>query len=388
MNFLNTNRRFRTELTFSLFRIGLIIVFLTCVPLGNGSAASSVGSVRAQEGGNEGPVLYLPFITAVDNGNDGNSSVLETRPYSSSSVWNTPIGQDPVYDPHSADMIATIGLSNEGEITSNTDNYSYTIYYADESTPRWDIPCLVYRCTIVTPEGITRTTLLKGVPIPTEAMPSGGDDAQMIVIDKINLTEYDFWGVTRISTGWEVRNASVYNLAWDGTPEEYSSRGSGIPYMAGLIRPWEIRQGHIDHIIAFAYPYPTNRGCVFPASKTDGFSDLPYALPEGARLQLDPSLTEADFDTMGLSPTGKIIARALQAYGMVLVNISGRPKIYAENLNDNPYAKISWSDPDLKLGGNVIANIPYTSFRVLALPSAYWNPSPSAFMHGSCYAYP
>ena len=210
----------------------------------------------------------------------------------------------------------------------------------------------------------------------------------MIVIDQTNYAEYNLWGVQRTATGWTVRNASSYNIQWDGMPAEYGSRGAGVPGYAGLIRPWEILQGHIDHVIAFSYPSPAEGRCVFPASKTDGNSALPYAIPEGARLQLDSSLTETDFDDMGLDRTGKIIARALQKYGMILVNTGGRTKIYVEDLVDNPYATIQWSDPRLVLTTTTIAGIAYTKFHVIALPDGYWNPTGGGPMHGKCHAYP
>ena len=314
--------------------------------------------------------------------------VTRMRPYSETSVWNTPIGPNPVYDRHSDAMVATIGLKAQGRITADASEYSYTVYFVDSSTPRWDVPCTRYKCTIVTPEETRKTEVLPDVPIPPEARPSSGTDGQMIVIDTSTYTEYNLWGVERTPTGWTARNGSIYNILWDAMPTRYGSRGAGLPYYAGLVRPWEILQGQIDHAIAFAYPYPAEGRCVFPASKTDGNSSLPYAIPEGARLQLDPTLTEADFDRMGLSRTGKIIAQALQQYGMILINYAGRPKINVENLEDNPFATVKWSDPELNLPTDVIANIPYTSFRVLALPEAYWTQASDSPMHGQCYAYP
>ncbi len=306
------------------------------------------------------------------------------RPYSAASIWNTPIGPAPEYDAHSTDMIATIGAG----ITSDPSQYSFPVYFVDSTTPRWDVPCTEHRCTIVTPTGTSSTGILTGVPIPPEAQPSTGSDAQMIIIDEVTGSEYDLWQVVRTTTGWTVSNGSVYNIYWDGMPRRYGSRGAGVPYYAGLIRPWEILQGRIEHALAFGYPTPADRGCVFPASKTDGNSTLAYALPEGARLQLDPALTEADFGKWGLGPTGKIIARALQTYGMFLIDYAGRPKIYAENLADNPYATAQWSDPALNLTDRSIANIPYTAFRVVALPEAYWTQTPDSPMRGDCYVYP
>jgi hypothetical protein len=61
-------------------------------------------------------------------------------------------------------------------------------------------------------------------------------------------------------------------------------------------------------------------GPVAPATGSDGWSTLAGAIPEGARVQLDPSL---DLDSLGLTPWQKTIARALQEYGMLLVDTGG-----------------------------------------------------------------
>lgn len=315
--------------------------------------------------------------------------VAHTRPYTESSPWNTQIGPAPRYDTHSDEMIATIGLKGDGRITSNPSTYSKTVYFADAAAPRFDVPCTKYRCTVTAQDGTTtKTDLLKDVPIPSGANPASGTDAAMIIVDTTTFAEYDFWGAERTDTGWTSRSTSVYNIRWDGAPEVYGARGGGVPSYAGLIRQWEIVQGHIDHAISFSYPYPAQDRCVFPASKTDGNSALPYAIPEGARIQLDPTLTEADFDRMGLDQTGKIIARALQKYGMILTDFGGVPKILAENLADNPTAAAQWSDAEFNLTGNTIAKLPYTSFHVIALPDSYWSPAPNSSTHGKCYAYP
>ena len=188
----------------------------------------------------------------------------------------------------------------------------------------------------------------------------------MIIIDKVTYTEYDLWRAERVETGWTTGSGSVYNILWNGTPSVNNSRGSGIPSYAGLIRPWEILQGKIEHAIAFGYTEPANDKCVFPASKTDGDSALPFAIPEGAQTPIDPSLTEEDFDQMGLDQTGKIIAQALQEYGMISVDHSGSFKIYVEDLINNPYITQKWTDPGLNLTKETISVF-------LILPFGYWN---------------
>ena len=308
---------------------------------------------------------------------------IDGRPYSASSAWNTPLAAGAASDPNSPGMIATLGQHNGGAITSDHTQYTFPVYFADANTPRYDVPCTTYRCTVVSPAGTSTTDLLRAVPIPQGARPTEGSDAQIIVIDRDTGTEYDLWQVSGGEGGWSVSNGSVYNIYWDGMPTQYGSRGAGVPYYAGLIRPWEIAAGHIDHALAFAYPGSASRGCVWPASKTDGDSGDSMAIPEGARLQLDPSLTDAHFDQWGLDRTGRIIARALQQYGMILIDVSGRPKIYAEDPSVNPYAGASWSDPNILLTSTTIASIPHTAYRVLDLPDAYW--AGGGPTHGDCY---
>jgi hypothetical protein len=308
---------------------------------------------------------------------------LNARPYGAGSAWNTPIAGGAVADPNSAQMIAGLGQHNGGSITSDPEQYTFPVYFADAATPRYEVPCRVYRCTLVSAAGTSSTDVLHGVPIPAGARPSAGSDAQMIIIDPSTGTEWDVWQASFDGAGWSVSNGSVYNIYWDGMPSRYGSRGAGVPYYAGLVRPWEIAVGRIDHALAFGYPAAASGRCVWPASKTDGSTGGDSAIPEGARLQLDPNLTDADFAAMGLDRTGHIIARALQQYGMILIDVSGRPKIYAENLVVNPAAGFSWADPAIALSSTTISAIPHTAFRVLDLPDGYW--SGSGPLHGGCY---
>lgn len=310
----------------------------------------------------------------------------KTIPYNKNSVWNTPIGSSPQYDVHSEEMIANLALAHHGAIIT-PDTYNYPVYFADADTPRWDVPCIQYLCSVATDDSGFRTDLLIGVPIPLHARPSSDSDGRMIIIDKVTSAEYDLWRAHQSESGWTTGSGSVYSILEYGTPEINSSRGSGIPSYAGLLRPWEILEGRIEHVLAFGYTEPADSKCVFPASKTDGHSTLPYAIPEGARLQLDPALTDEDFEKMGLSETGKIIAHALQEFGMILVDDSGSFKIYLEDLTINPYTSRRWSDPDLNLTKETISGIPYTSFRVLELPPEYWEPSENTNYHGKCFNY-
>src|SRR3954451_5064338 len=228
-----------------------------------------------------------------------------SRPFTATSAWNTPIAGGATVDPRSGSMIATI----TGSLSSNPSSFTYPVYYADATTPKYNVTPTDIQWTVVAADESTTRTATLSVPIPAEAKASSGTDMQMIVIDRVSGAEYDLWGAARTSTGgWTARNGSRYNTAWDGTPAKYGSRGAGVPYLAGLVRPEEIKAGVINHALAFAYNQPRASKFVYPASKTDGKSTLAYAMPEGARIRLDPTATEADFTAWGLDRTGKILA--------------------------------------------------------------------------------
>jgi hypothetical protein len=97
---------------------------------------------------------------------------------------------------------------------------------------------------------------------------------------------------------------------------------------------------------------------VYPASKSDGRGTTGVDLPEGTRLQLDPSLTEADFDRMGLTQQARVVARALQEYGMIVVDNSGSSKIMLEDEKTADWGSM--------LNRTSVSAIPLASFRVVS----------------------
>jgi len=203
-----------------------------------------------------------------------------------------------------------------------------------------------------------RRTSTVSAPIPDSAQPAAGSDAQLIVHDAATGDEWGFWQVSRRSDGsWSAVNGYHYNTTWSGVPPHgFGSRGAGVPYLAGLIRPCEIAQGSIDHAIAFAYSSPSP-SFVYPATKSDGTSTAPNALPEGSRLQLDPSMTSAELAQTGCTGPCLTIARALQQYGMYLVDGSGRPKVMAEY-----EGTAGWNG---LITTQTVSPIPLSRFRVL-----------------------
>ena len=255
------------------------------------------------------------------------------RPYSASSPWNTPVGRFAVYHERSDFHVASL----QGSLTSDPKQYTYPVYQVDSTTPLVSVSLRGWYSNVVD-GGRTLRNQRGGearLPVPVGALPAAGTDAQMIMINPATGDEWGASNLQKTSTGWRAWNAYHYNTRWNGVPPKDRSgrpfflRGAGVPYLAGLVRPCEIARGRIDHALAFANDFPTPRH-VYPATKSDGKSTNEAAMPEGSRLQLDPSLDESTIRGWGCVDACLTVARALQRYGMILIDASGREKVMFE----------------------------------------------------------
>jgi hypothetical protein len=269
------------------------------------------------------------------------------RAYSAAGPWNTPIRRGAPSRP----------ASLQGQLTSDPTQYTYPVYEV-RGAPRVRVR-ITGRFSNVT--GPRKLSVQRGgsvaVPMPPGAEPAEGSDRQLILLDSRTGDEWGFWRAWHTRGGWSAVNGYHYRTSWSGVPPHgFGSRGAGVPYLAGLIRPCEVERGAIRHALAFAYD-AVSPAFVYPATKSDGKSAASDALPEGARLQLDPSLTRARLARLGCTDVCLTIARALQRYGMYLIDASGRPKIVAE-YDGTAY----WGG---RLAEDTVSPIPLSRFRVV-----------------------
>jgi hypothetical protein len=292
----------------------------------------------------------------------------EYVPYDADSPWNTPVGDAAVHSDSAAYISAL--ADNDRPLTSDPDQYTIPVYMFDDDTPRRTVGLSGY-FSIYEGDDWSRTghgtgPTIEQVPIPEGATPSAGMDGQIVIWDPRAGIEYAFWQFARDAEGnYTATNGYRYPTTaghYGRFADGLAGRGAGLPYLGGLVRKWEIEQGRIDHALAFAYDTPS-AAFVFPASKSDGglLDGLGGTeLPEGTRLQLDPTATETDYDAWGLSAPAKIIARALQVYGMYVVDCSGSSKIFLEDRTT-----AGW---DATITRNLVSAIPWDRFRAVAPP--------------------
>jgi hypothetical protein len=291
----------------------------------------------------------------------------QSRPYDDASPWNAPIATNVAVLPKSATYVGAI-VDNNLPLTSDPDQYALPVYYFNAQSPRRTVQ---FSGSFSAYDGGDSSRISPGygatvanVPIPDGAVQSDGSDGQIVFWDPTTGVEWSFWQFARTASGgYTATNGARYSTRagnYGRFADGKAGRGGGTPYFAGLIRGWEIAQGHIDHAVAFSYSSPAS-GIVYPAAKSDGAGVTGIDAPEGTRFQLDPSLTEADFQSWGLAPEAKMIARALQRYGMYVIDNGGSTKVYME---DRLTAK--WP---ASITRNLTSKIPLSKFRAVAAPT-------------------
>lgn len=138
------------------------------------------------------------------------------------------------------------------------------------------------------------------VPLPGTAQPAAGGDAEAVVWQPSTDTMWEFWELSKTSSGWQaswggvMHNVST-NPGYYTSPSDWGASATSLPVLGGLIRPSELAAGHIDHAIAMAIPDTRAGAFAWPAQRTDGNTNSSTAIPEGQRFRLDPSLNLATF---------------------------------------------------------------------------------------------
>lgn len=258
-------------------------------------------------------VLIVIVVAAVLAGRAACSSTVHgglANPFASDSPWRRTIPQQPTVDPKSAAMIGYV-QSTRG-LFANIVEFGIPIYSAGPDTPTFDVTCAGPEWGICPFAGWP-------VPIPDGAKPNSGSDGALVTVDETSSTVFEFWQAAKTGNQWSAQWGAVNSLrgsGWGG-----SATGSGASRLGGVIRAAEIRAGVIPHALALQ----TSNACTTfrpPALKSDGKSTRADCLPEGAHLQLDPSV---DLGALGLSKGELAVATAMQRYGGYIVDVGGAP---------------------------------------------------------------
>jgi hypothetical protein len=277
------------------------------------------------------------------------------RPFASTSVWKTPIGNAHVASDSASRMAYFLAHISNPNMALRA--WTVSVAEARPGDESYTVPCTVYSCTL---------GAFGAFPIPATAAPDPSADGSLAVYDPASGHEWDMWIAGRTSTGWTAAAGAALSSSGSGIVPAGTASGDAANFalLGGLIRPEEILQGHIDHPLVFSMPGVSRLGNVCPATHHDGSSTDPNALKEGTLLQLDPAVA---VDLLAIPSWEKTIARAMQEYGMYLRDQGGSLEIYAENSVSRGYD--AWAN--VGLGGTTavgLNGIPWNRFRVLSPP--------------------
>jgi hypothetical protein len=311
--------------------------------------------------------------TPVDSG--PTTGVASRAPrFASGSFWYQALSPTAPLHPSSAALVANFNRQWHqyyNNVSINTDRYAPPIYVADAGTPLrtvrfWDCQNKGW----LDPAWAAQ---MLAVPVPDGAQPSAGTDNEMVISQPSTDTIWELWQARWASDGqleacWGGRltnvSQSIGSFAWP-----FGTTAAGLSLTGGMITPEELAAGHIDHALSVAL-VETKRGeHSWPANRDDGWMDGADAIPEGLRFRLDPTI---DVDALNIAPAAKIIAKALQTYGMVVRDTSGAVVLYAENTvaegRGDPYPGLFGGAPSY----SVLNGLPWD--RLQALPVDYGKP--------------
>jgi hypothetical protein len=277
------------------------------------------------------------------------------RPFAAGSVWNSPVGNAAVL-PSSASVVAYI-VQRLVWPNLTLHKYASSVVEAHPSDPSYSVPCTAYTPCTLGNYGSFR--------IPVTAVPDPSSDGQLAVYDPSSGREWGMWQAKYANGRWSASDGEAVSTTGNGTVPAgtVGSNAANFPLLAGLVRPEEILQGHIDHALVFSVPGVSSTGHVCPATHNDGSTTDPNAPLEGMRFQLDPAL---NVGALQIPPWQKTIARALQTYGMYLRDQGGTLAIAGENPVSRGYD--AWANVGLQGVSISIAGIPWNRLRLVASP--------------------
>jgi hypothetical protein len=247
-------------------------------------------------------------------------------PFTSTSIWNMPIGSGAVYIPANIQKADGIGADMEYFFKLKARDPLRPVYGPGNWAPG--------RCTGTQSMGVS-LPIPDNLIIPDARIGYTPNNASAFLMPDGKTIE-QFEPLARCEQGGSVygwRNpwggVDIYGDGIKGT-----HFGSGLSAIGGSIRKGElINNQPIRHALKvlvwgekYLYYSPTVPGYRWPATNADGSAANAYhgtnpKLVQGALLAIPPSVTEASLNLQ--TPVGKKLFRALQNYGAYIVDDAG-----------------------------------------------------------------
>ncbi len=261
-------------------------------------------------------------------------------------AWNQDISTASL-DPSSSSIISWLNANGGWGLGSLRVDFSLNVLQADSSTPLVSIAQSPGYFIPDCDDGLTQ------FPLPTGGAAEGSTDyscsngdCHVLVVDHNTGYLYESFGSnlnarsfsTLCAIRWNLNKTYSTSLRGDQCT---SADAGGLPIAALTFSADEIAAGEIRHALRFILPGNRIEARVFvhPATHAGASSGPAQAVPYGARFRL-----KATTDLSALKPAAKIVAHALQRYGMILTD-SGNIAFTAAN---DAYTVHKWSEVDFQ----------------------------------------
>lgn len=285
------------------------------------------------------------------------AAVKASRAFQARSFWNTPLPADAPTSPKAAAILQYMSTAPESDggclrlAGASGNRWGQPVFFAKAGDPTYDVQ--VSSMDKKPPE-------FSHIRIPRHAQAASNKDATMTLFDKARGYVVAFTGARYAGGQWRARGATITYLKSNGLnvktgrSDDHRNRGThrGNNGATMMARYREIQAGQIRHVLKVSTGPEAHTGSVFPMVGSDGDSLDPNAPKQGTRFRIKPSV---DLDALHLAPQAKIIAQALQQYGMYIGDSAGHTTLKLEDTRAEGRGQL-W-----KLNGTSMCTVPLTS---------------------------
>jgi serine/threonine-protein kinase len=243
--------------------------------------------------------------------------------FAAPNVWSAPVDAAPLH-PDSAGLMARLAAQGGFGLGRVQIDFSIAVLEADATSPT---------APLVPRPGYYLPDCESGLDVPlpvggalegeTGYACAGGGDCHLLVVHRGAMRLFELYGANRLASGIEAQCAVTWDLARSYPPELRgdqctSADAAGLPVAPLLFSADEVAAGVIEHAVRFILPNDRMRAGAYvrPATHAGAPSGPADALPYGSRLRL-----RAGYPLPSLPSDGaRVVARALQRYGMILAD--------------------------------------------------------------------
>jgi hypothetical protein len=261
--------------------------------------------------------------------------------------WNQDISAEPV-DAHSGDYLAFMGADSLRLQPDFGGQYGQPFVVVPASQPRVAMSFLYRSQSEPGP-----------YPFPPDVPIQPNEDRHAAVLVQDECRIYETYNTFASDSGFYADSGAVFDLI-TGAPRPdgwTSATASGLPILPSLVRYDEaVEKGEILHALSFVAGRTAHK-YVPPATHSSGSTNAEFAPPMGLRVRL-----RADFDVTRFHGASLAVLRALQKYGMFVMDSAGGQFWSVDGAQDS-----RWSIQDL----DQLKSVPASAFEVVKLGTVH-----------------